>query len=113
YREEYAHGEQDRDFIYVNDCVKVMLELMDRTDVNGIYNLGTGKARTWNDLARAVFSALDMPENIIYIDMPDHLQGKYQYHTEAEMSKLASTGVNTEFPTLEENIRNYIKGNVS
>lgn len=108
YRDDYAHGEQNRDFIYVKDCVRVMLDLMDRVDVNGLYNLGTGKARTWNDLARAVFSALNIPENIIYIDMPDHLQGKYQYHTQANMNKLSSQHINTNFPTLEESVRDYV-----
>ena len=75
---------------------------------NGIYNLGTGKARSWNDLTNAVFAALDKTPNIEYIEIPDILRNKYQYFTEAEMNKLSSIGCNVEFQSLEESVKDYV-----
>ena len=85
-RPEYADGEQRRDFLYVKDAVQVIYEFMKGNAAGGLYNLGSGQARTWNDLARGIFSALGMARRIEYIDMPESLRPKYQYHTEAEMS---------------------------
>lgn len=108
YAEGYADGEQKRDFIYVKDCVKVMLFFHEHRDQGGIFNLGTGKARSWNDLARAIFSALNKAPKIEYIPMPEELMGKYQYFTEAKMEKLKSAGYRESFMTLEEGVKDYV-----
>ncbi|RMD81463.1 MAG: ADP-glyceromanno-heptose 6-epimerase, partial [Lentisphaerae bacterium] len=84
YHPDYADGEQKRDFIYVKDAVDVVLYFLDHPDRNGLVNCGTGKARTWLDLGRAVFAALNLEPNIEFIPMPDELQGKYQYFTQAD-----------------------------
>jgi ADP-L-glycero-D-manno-heptose 6-epimerase len=104
----YKDGEQLRDFIFVKDVVDVLFFLMKRGSTSGIYNLGTGRARTFLDLARAVFHAMDIPENIIFIDTPADIRDKYQYFTEAEMGKLHATGFDTTFYTLEEGIEEYV-----
>jgi len=109
YNPKYKDGEQERDFLYVKDCTEVMWWLLNHDEVNGIYNLGTGKARTWNDLAKAVFSALNIPVNIEYVDMPEELRLSYQYHTQAEMEKLRKTGYLQEFTSLEDGVRDYIQ----
>ncbi|HQJ31043.1 MAG TPA: ADP-glyceromanno-heptose 6-epimerase, partial [Syntrophales bacterium] len=88
YRPDYPDGGQRRDFVYVKDCVEVLWWLLRNGDVNGIFNVGTGKSRTWNDLMRAVFQALALPVRIDYIDMPPGLEEQYQYFTEAKMDKL-------------------------
>lgn len=107
-RDDYPDGGQKRDFIYVKDCVDVMWWLLNNPQVNGIYNLGTGSARTWNDLARAVFSAMDVPEDIQYIDMPATLRGKYQYFTEASMDRLRAAGCPVDFARLEDAVADYV-----
>ncbi|MDD6088732.1 MAG: ADP-glyceromanno-heptose 6-epimerase [Desulfovibrionaceae bacterium] len=109
-RPEYADGGQMRDFVYVKDCVNVLFWLMQHPRATGICNIGSGKARTWNDLARAVFAALDMPANIEYIDMPETLKGKYQYFTEADMSRIRSLGCDIPFHSLEAGIEDYVRG---
>ena len=109
YRSEYRDGEQKRDFIYVKDCVDVMWWLLHNQNVNGIFNLGTGTARTWNDLANAVFKAMDRKPVIEYFDMPESMRGQYQYFTEAAMSKLRATGYPTEFQTLESGVEDYLQ----
>ena len=109
YRSDYKNGEQKRDFIYVKDCADVVLWLAKEKQVNGIFNLGTGTARTWNDLASAVFGALDKEVKIEYIDMPDHLRGQYQYFTEADMSKLTEANCPITFKTLEEGVKDYVQ----
>ncbi|MBU0683461.1 MAG: ADP-glyceromanno-heptose 6-epimerase [Candidatus Omnitrophota bacterium] len=108
YREEYADGGQKRDFIYVKDAIDVMYYFFCRPDNTGIYNLGTGTARTWNDLAKAMFSALSKKPVIKYIDMPETLQSKYQYFTSADMFKLRKTGCMIEFRSLEESVKDYV-----
>ena len=85
YKKEYPDGGQMRDFVYVKDCLDVMWWLFNNQKVNGIFNLGTGKARTWNDLIAAVFAAMGRKTNIQYIEMPDSLRDQYQYFTEAQM----------------------------
>ena len=110
YRPDYGDGEQRRDFIYVKDVVEAMWWLTQNRDVNGLFNLGTGTARSWNDLARALFVALRREPNIEYIPMPDVLQGKYQYHTQADMTKLRAAGYDAPFLTLEESVRDYAVG---
>lgn len=112
-RPEYTDGGQLRDFIYVKDCVNVMLWLYKNPDVNGLFNVGTGKARSFKDLAVASFKASHMPEKIQYIDMPEQLKGKYQYFTEANMSKLVAKGYNLPFTSLEEGVADYIQNYLS
>lgn len=107
YRPDYAHGEQKRDFIYVKDAVDVVMFFWQNPGIGGIYNVGTGRARSWNDLAKALFSAVGKEVNIDYIDMPDHLQMRYQYFTEASVEKLRSTGFDNPFTSLEEAAADY------
>jgi ADP-L-glycero-D-manno-heptose 6-epimerase len=106
----YADGGQLRDFIYVKDVVDVIYFLMNEKDHSGIYNLGTGKARSFRDLATSVFLALNLPANIEYIDTPADIRNKYQYFTEAKMEKLRSTGFSKPFFTLEAAVEEYIQG---
>ena len=109
YKKEYAHGDQKRDFIYIKDAVEVMWFLLNNPKKTGIYNLGTGKAQTWNDIANAMFSALAKKANIEYIEMPDILQEKYQYFTQAEMKKIEKAGCTHKFMTLEESVKDYCR----
>lgn len=106
---EYADGEQKRDFIYVKDVVKVVYFLLHNHQINGIYNLGTGQARSWNDLAKALFGALNKQVNISYVDMPIYLRDKYQYFTQAEMTSLRKAGYQDSFMSLEEAVKDYIQ----
>ncbi len=106
---DYADGAQERDFIYVDDAVDASLWLLDNPQANGVFNVGTGIARTWNDLASAMYKALDKTENISYIEMPDNLKNQYQYHTLANISKLRAAGYAKEFSSLEDSIQDYIQ----
>ncbi len=108
YLDGYGHGDQQRDFIYIKDAVEVMWYFFMNPKVAGIYNLGTGKARSWNDIAHAMFKALGKESVIEYIDMPDYLRPKYQYFTESDMSKLRDAGCDHEFRTLEESVKDYV-----
>lgn len=105
---DYKDGEQRRDFVYVHDCARVLLWLLTRPDVTGVFNLGTGEARTWNDLARSVFAALDVPLAIDYIDLPPALKNSYQYFTQADMTRLRSIGYTDPFTRLEDAAREYV-----
>jgi ADP-L-glycero-D-manno-heptose 6-epimerase len=107
---DYKDGMQLRDFIYVKDVANVMYFLMTYREKSGIYNLGTGNARAFLDLARGTFRAMNLEPNIEFIDTPDDIRDKYQYFTEANMSKLRSVGYNKEFYTLEEGIEEYVQG---
>lgn len=109
HRDDYLHGYQIRDFIYVRDIVNVILWFFFGKHPSGIYNLGTGKGRTYNDLAKAIFKSLGKEENIEYIDIPEDIRDSYQYFTQAEMTKLRSIGYNIEFMSLEEGIDLYVK----
>lgn len=109
----FKDGEQLRDFIYVKDVLKVCLFLLEKRIQNGIYNLGTGKARTFLDLARNTFKAAGAKENIEFIDTPADIRDKYQYFTEATMDKLSAQGYKEEFYTLEEGIEDYVKNYLS
>ena len=108
YKKEYPDGGQMRDFVYVKDCLNVMWWFLKNPEVNGIYNLGTGKARTWKDLIKAVFAAMERKANIQYIEMPAALRNQYQYFTEAQMNKLKSAGCPVAFAPLEETVRDYV-----
>ncbi|MFN9518214.1 MAG: ADP-L-glycero-D-mannoheptose-6-epimerase, partial [Bacteroidota bacterium] len=89
--------------------VDVCIYLMHHRNNSGIYNLGTGHARTWNDLAKAIFNALNMPVNIEYIDIPEDIRDTYQYFTEADMSKLRSIGYTREFTSIEDGVNDYVR----
>lgn len=106
---DYSDGGQLRDFVYVKDLLDVCMFLMYDRKKSGIYNLGSGKARTFNDLAKNVFLSMGVTENISYIDTPIDIRDKYQYYTQANMSKLYSIGYNKGFHTLEEGIEDYVK----
>jgi ADP-L-glycero-D-manno-heptose 6-epimerase len=112
HRTDYDDGGQTRDFIYVKDCVEVMNWLLNHPEVNGIFNLGTGQSRTFKDLATATFNAMQKPAQIDYIPMPEHLQGKYQYFTQADMSKLAASGCPVRFSSLEASIKDYVQNHL-
>ncbi|MGO9513644.1 MAG: ADP-glyceromanno-heptose 6-epimerase [Steroidobacteraceae bacterium] len=109
YRPDYADGGQLRDFIYVQDCVDVILWLVDHEHVSGLFNLGTGRARTWLDLADALFDATQQFRNIEFIEMPQTLIPKYQYFTEAHMTRLRSIGYDRPFTSLEQGISDYVR----
>lgn len=105
---EYKDGEQMRDFVYVKDVAEVCMFLMHHRKNSGIYNLGSGKARTFLDLTKAVFKALNKPEDIEFIDTPADIRDKYQYFTEANMEKLRKIGYAHEFTTLEKGATDYV-----
>ena len=108
YRPDIKDGDQKRDFIYVKDCAEVLYWLLGAPKVNGIFNLGTGTARSWNELAQGVFTALGKPPSIQHIEMPLSLRKQYQYFTEAKMAKLRVAGCPVNFMTLEAAIRDYV-----
>ena len=109
HKPEYRDGEQLRDFVYVKDVVDICYWLLNERPASGLYNLGTGKARTFKDLVTAIFKSLDKPIVIEYIDTPLDIRDKYQYFTEADMSKLQKAGYNEEFYSLEEGVETYVK----
>ena len=108
YRPEYADGEQLRDFLYVKDAVDMVMFLFNTPKAAGLFNIGSGKAESWNKLARAAFAALNVPERIEYIDMPETLRDRYQYYTCAEMDKLRSLGYKRETMPLADAVRDYL-----
>lgn len=106
---DYADGGQMRDFVYVKDCVDVMWWLAQNPDANGIFNMGTGGARTWNDLATALFGAMGLERKVAYIPMPEVLHGKYQNFTQADMEKLKKAGCPVPMHSLEDGVRDYVR----
>ncbi len=108
YHPDYKDGEQKRDFIYVKDCCDTMWWLLENPQINGIYNLGTGKAQSWNHLVSAVFKAMKIDKSINYIEMPEHLKEKYQYFTQAKMTKLNDIGYKNNFSDLCSAVNDYI-----
>jgi len=112
HRPEYADGGQLRDFVYIKDCIEVMWWLLENRDANGIFNVGTGKSRSWNDLINAVFAAMQLPTRIDYFDMPEGLRNQYQYFTEAKMDKLQAAGCPVAFRALEDSVRDYVTGHL-
>ncbi len=107
YNEHYGNGQQMRDFIYVKDAVDIVLFFVDHAAINGIFNVGTGQARTWNDLAEALFAAVKKPSSIEYIEMPEVLKSRYQYFTQADMTKLRNAGYTKPFTSLEDAVGDY------
>jgi len=109
HRPEYRNGEQGRDFVYVDDAVAMTLFLYDHPATSGLFNCGTGVARTWLDLAQALFAAMDRTPQITFIDMPSEIRDKYQYHTQAEMAKIRRAGCPTHFRDIEEGVQRYVR----
>jgi ADP-L-glycero-D-manno-heptose 6-epimerase len=109
HRPDYTDGGQPRDFIYVKDAVDMTLFFLENPNVSGIFNVGTGNARNWDDLAKAIFAAMEMETNIEYIDMPEPLRDKYQYFTQATIDKLRAAGYDKNTTTLEESVTDYIQ----
>ena len=109
HRPDYADGGQMRDFVHVDDCVAVVLWLLDQPQANGLFNVGSGEARSWLDLAHALFGALAREPRIEFAPMPQELQGRYQYFTEADMGKLRQAGYREPPRTLEDGVAAYVR----
>ena len=109
YRPDYADGGQLRDFVYVRDCVDVMLWLAERPAVSGLLNIGSGQARSFLDLAHATQAALGQEPRVEFIDMPLALRDKYQYYTQADLTRLRAAGYERPMTTLEEGVRDYVQ----
>lgn len=109
----YANGEQQRDFVYVKDCCAALLSILENDSVHGILNLGSGTPSSWNSLAAAVFSAMNVPVNIEYIPMPDSISAQYQNYTCADMSNTLSKLPNLTFLSLQESVADYVNGHLS
>jgi len=110
YREGVADGEQRRDFIFVDDAVSVLRWVLEASTINGIFNVGTGKAESFRDMIAAMFKSLRQPENIEYIEMPESIRGQYQYFTEARVERLQRAGYNAGFMPLEVAVDRYVSG---
>lgn len=108
HREGIADGDQRRDFVYVADCVSVVLWLLDNPSVSGLFNVGSGEARSFRDLITATFDAVGEEPRIEYVDMPEAIREKYQYYTQADMSRLRAAGYDKPFTPLEDGIRDYV-----
>jgi len=113
YRDDYADGGKRRDFIYVRDCIDVLEWLLENPGVSGLFNVGTGQARSWLDLAGALFAACERPRNVQFIDMPGTLQSRYQYFTEARMQRLRAAGYRRPFTSLEAGVADYVTRHLS
>ncbi len=109
YRKEYADGEQKRDFIYIKDALEMTLFFFENAGVNGIFNIGTGVARPWNDVAKSIFSAVGKKTAIEYIPMPEAIRDTYQYHTCADLAKLRNAGCDHVCMDLEKSVDEYVK----
>lgn len=109
YKPEYNDGGQERDFLYVKDAVAMTLFFLDRPEIGGLFNVGSGSARNWNHLAEALFSALGKDPNIEYIDMPLSIRDQYQYHTQAEMGKICKAGYDASTTSIEDGIKDYVQ----
>ena len=109
YHPDYRDGWQLRDFVWVGDCVDVVLWLLEHPEVSGLFNEGSGKARSFHDLAKAAFHALGLQEKIAYREMPEELRGKYQYYTQADLSRLRAAGYAAPMTSLEDGVRRYVQ----
>jgi ADP-L-glycero-D-manno-heptose 6-epimerase len=106
---KYKDGEQMRDFVYIKDAVDITLHFLKHREKTGLFNVGSGNARTWNDLVTALFTAMEIPTIIEYIDLPDHLADKYQYFTEARLTKVKKAGYKESITSLEDGVTDYVK----
>jgi ADP-L-glycero-D-manno-heptose 6-epimerase len=113
YREGFADGEQLRDFVYVKDCTAVMLWLWRHPAATGLFNLGTGQARSFRDMMLAIGAALSRPVDIQYVDMPESIRNAYQYFTQADMRKLRAAGYEKPFHSLEEGVADYVQAHLT
>lgn len=113
YNSKYKDGEQLRDFVYVKDVTRWIAELMEKKPMNGIYNMGFGEARSWLDMARALFQAMDKELKIKWLEIPDSIKNQYQYFTKAEMGKWASEDLTQPQWNLERSIEDYVKNHLS
>jgi ADP-L-glycero-D-manno-heptose 6-epimerase len=115
HRKDFKDGEQLRDFIYVKDVLKICFWFLEcwqkdsKTFISGIYNVGTGNARSFNDLVKATFSGMDIETKIEYINMPEDIRNTYQYYTQAEMQKIKDAGYNEAFFSLEKGVEDYVR----
>jgi ADP-L-glycero-D-manno-heptose 6-epimerase len=109
HRSDFKDGQQLRDFVYVKDVLNVCYWLMENEPASAIYNLGTGKARSFEDLVKSTFAGIDKPADIIYVDMPEDIRDKYQYFTEANMAKLRNAGYPNDFYSLEKGVEDYVR----
>lgn len=108
HRPDYKDGEQQRDFLYVKDAAAMTLHLAMATSAGGLFNIGSGKAHTWLELTRALFSALNLPEKIDFIDMPEQIRARYQYHTRADITRLRQSGYSADVTPLNEAVSDYV-----
>jgi ADP-L-glycero-D-manno-heptose 6-epimerase len=113
HRSDYRDGEQQRDFIYIDDAVAVTLFFYDHPEISGLFNCGTGEARTWVDLAKSLFAAMGKTPKIDFIDMPEMIRDKYQYYTQADIIKLRKAGYSQPFLSIEEGVRRYVQDYLS
>ncbi|GIX11273.1 ADP-glyceromanno-heptose 6-epimerase [Elioraea sp.] len=109
HRSDIPDGHQARDFVWVGDCVDVVLWLLDHPSVSGLFNVGTGTARTYVDLVRAVFAAMNRAPEIVFVDTPEHLRAQYQYFTRARMERLRAAGYDRPFTPLEDGVATYVR----
>jgi ADP-L-glycero-D-manno-heptose 6-epimerase len=109
YHPDYSDGNQLRDFIYIKDALEMTLFFYDNKKTGGIFNIGTGKAQTWNDCANALFDAAGKSPTIEYIPMPEELRGKYQYFTQADLKHLREVGCSHQCMPLQESVADYVK----
>lgn len=109
YNPEFEDGWQMRDFLYIKDAVDMTLFFYDNPEINGLFNIGAGEARTWNDLVKAVFTAMDKEPNIEYIDMPESIRNQYQYYTCADITKIRRAGYKKQITSLEDAVRDYVQ----
>jgi ADP-L-glycero-D-manno-heptose 6-epimerase len=112
HRPDYKNGEQLRDFVYIKDVVEMTLYFLDHPEANGIFNIGTGKARSWNDIAMALFKAAGKKPSIEYVPMPQAIRDKYQYFTQANPDKLRRAGCLYECRSLEDSILDYVNNHL-
>ena len=110
---DYADGGQMRDFVYVKDCVDVMIWLMEHPEVDGLLNLGTGKAQTWLELMGALYAAVGQEMTVDWRDTPEDIRGKYQYFTQAEMGRLRAAGYDKPFRSVEEGVADYVRNHLA
>lgn len=105
---DYKDGEFGRDFVYIKDVVDMTLHFLENK-AGGLFNVGSGKMHTWNELAKAIFNALNLPPEIEYVEMPEHLRDRYQYHTQADITRLRATGYEKEMTTLHDSVADYVR----